>query len=313
MPVFNNQTLAPNTPEDIGFASNYFSTIKNWGNRDGGIYTAPTRGEFNRFNSYVSNLSNYSISLGVGCTLTEAKMTLSGINLLLRMGINARYFKDCFNSNPNTPWGRRNSTGTDALQIIRTALNMYALIKNDLGMRAWKVDFVYSCRNEMRSSQDDVFRGRCAFRLNNERVHQIINSVDDPNLFWANIFRTYDELAIPNHRIINPGYSDRPVVRRQTRTQRESILQTDGYQLANGSYFPPTQSVVIQPVPVIQSERLRGWSLEREYLDRSETEEQCITSEQLSGMIRMVGHELSEEIRNTIYDLIMGDYTSLRR
>lgn len=301
MPItiqFDPENLRPNYPNDRN-AAGYFSHVKSWSVRDGAIYIPPTAGEYGRFARRIR-----SMPMTTEDNLASAKERLSQFNLWSQLGIDAMTFCRRFREHPGHSYGHRtNAAGTDAIQIIQTAFNMYAVCKNRYS-RAWKVDYIHVAGNDMTNRQDDGFRGRCIFRLSNSTITTLIESLElNPSAFWVAIFNLYDRLAVHNYRIVSPDYADRPVVtrRRNQSTPSSAYTSTSVWNSPPPRTPPPTPR---EPAP--------NTRLAQEYLSRTIVDD-SIPAEQLAEMLRRTGNALSGEVRDMIYDLLMADFNGSNR
>lgn len=313
MPIidFDETTLRPNYPADGDRnLAGYFSHNKS---RSTGIYVPPTCGEWNRFKRFYRlcplriNFEQGSITAGVTNSLNNAKNELRQIDLVRAYGINAPRFIATFTNNPTHVYAHRsNSVGTDAILLIQTALNMYVNVRESLGLgQNWKVDFIQSIPDNFNEHQDDIFRGRCLFKLRDATIRELMGLlVGNTRDFWNTIFDLYETLARSNYRIMQAAYREQ----QPNRTRRSPVVPTNPYITGT----PQTAIDQIQAQPrvnrVIRSnEPAPTGRLAQEYLSRVEVDD-SIPSDQLAEMLRRMGNQLSAEVRNMIYDMLTSDF-----
>jgi hypothetical protein len=311
MPIirFTDDSLRPNYPSDGDQnLSGYFSANKARSLQARGLYVPPTHGEWNNFRSYLRRYSchiNLDSASSLNESLERAISQLRTLNLLELYGIDINRFQTAIRASYDNTYGRRsNCVGTDATLFIQTAINMYVNVRINLGFmnQNWKVDFIQSVGNDQHEGQDDVFRGRCLFKLKNDTISRIINCfLNNTQDFWNEIFRLYETLARPSYRIQNPDYRNRPTVQR---TRRQSVQPVPtGYTQA----IRPPNVIPYTPQVARSNEPAPVGRLAQEYLSRNEVDD-SIPSDQLAEMLRRMGGQLSAEIRNMIYDMLTSDF-----
>ncbi len=151
--------LRPNYPNnDDRNIHGYFSHVKSWSNRDGGIYIPPTNGEYQRFSrNFNLNYRNFTFDERI-LNIYEPLKKFDFIHIIR----DPARFKSLLLLNPRAHMRTGfNSVGTESTQIILTAMNMYVLCKRAIlpSANIWKVDYIQSCRDDMDCRQEDIFRG----------------------------------------------------------------------------------------------------------------------------------------------------------